>query len=93
MDKLTRNNFYKEPLEGDIAPPIESEAEAELRKTVQRQKKTMFRLREKINQLRIACIVLIVILVLETIILFVKLRNNFLILGKDIIQGGRLWIR
>lgn len=66
MDKYTDNNYYFQETE-DIGSSYErTSVETELRKTIQRQKKTMFRLMEKINRLRIACIVLILLLIIES---------------------------
>lgn len=72
MDKLTENKFYKETAEPELTTPNYSEAENELRKTIQRQKKTMFRLVERVNKLRITCVVLVILLVIETILLWVN---------------------
>lgn len=66
MDKYTDNNYYFQETE-DIGSSYErTSVETELRKTIQRQKKTMFRLMEKINRLRIACVVLILLLIIES---------------------------
>lgn len=67
MDKYTENNYYPQETEDfDTSYERASSVETELRKTIQRQKKTMFRLMEKINRLRIICIVLLALLVIES---------------------------
>lgn len=64
MDKFEENYYINETETQEASKPID--AETELRKTIQRQKKTMFRLIEKINRLKIACAVLAVLLVIES---------------------------
>lgn len=64
MDKFDDNYYINETETQEVSKP--NDAETELRKTIQRQKKTMFRLIEKINRLKIACTVLAVLLVIES---------------------------
>ena len=64
MDKFDDNYYINETETQEVSKS--NDAETELRKTIQRQKKTMFRLIEKINRLKIACTVLAVLLVIES---------------------------
>lgn len=65
MDKYTDNYYSQDTEEAEINYERAS-VETELRKTIQRQKKTMFRLMEKINRLRIICVVLLCLLIIES---------------------------
>lgn len=74
----TDGQYYSGGLSYESSARSSADIENELRKTIQRQKKTMFRLMEKINRMRIVCIVLAVLIAAETILLWGNSvgRNN-----------------
>ncbi|MBQ8525847.1 MAG: hypothetical protein IJ460_03920 [Clostridia bacterium] len=78
MDKYT-DNYYSQESENTSGNYESDSVEIELRKTIQRQKKTMFRLMEKINRLRITCVVLLLILVVESFLLWGNSGNDTVI--------------
>ena len=75
MDKYT-DTYYTQ--EAETSASADS-MEIELRKTIQRQKKTLFRLMEKINRLRIVCVILLVLLVIESFLWWGDSSNNTVI--------------
>ena len=76
MDKYTEKYYDQE---ADTGTYEGDSIEIELRKTIQRQKKTLFRLMEKINRLRITCAVLIVLLIIETFLWWGNSGNDTVI--------------
>ncbi len=66
----TDDRYYAGGLSYESSARSSADIENELRKTIQRQKKTMFRLMERINRLRIVCIVLAVLIAAETVLLW-----------------------
>lgn len=64
------SGYYAGGLSYESSARNSADIENELRKTIQRQKKTMFRLMERINRLRIVCIVLAVFIAVETVLLW-----------------------